>query len=334
MPTMTTKKRIFASLLGLAMYLATVSDRGAVADAIAGSWSGASTNVSFGRQTQSQQGATANSMAGQSFTINYEGSPAFDPPQYFNDTVSGSVTASAGGNPSNLLQVTASAHSDNPGTLGDWVGTNVYGNAAASWNNDAAIVSGPAGASLPGTIRLNFTLTFSGANGFGEYSTLTASYNGTKLSYFGTDDPVFHPWGINPSPSNAGAVDSSTVTGKNNYSFGYAGNTVTDTFHIDLPVSKTGISDPFSLSLQLTPFEGLISNTTTNYSGLTAGIALNSVTLPDGTPLSALGDSVAFESGLSAPVAAPEPASFLAWGLVAAIAGLAASRRFRSGHPS
>jgi hypothetical protein len=272
-------------------------------------------------------------MAGQSFTIHYEGSPAFNPPQFFNDTVSGGVTASAGGNPANLLQVTASANSNNPGTLGDGVGTNVYGNAAASWNNDAAIVSGPAGASLPGTIRLNFMLTFSGANGFGEYSTLTASYNGTKLSYVGTDDPSFHPWGINPSPSNAGAVDSSTVNGKNSFGFGFAGDSVTDTFHLDLPVSKAGISDPFSLSLQLTPFQGLISNTTTNYSGLTASLALNSVTLPDGTSLSELGDSVSFESGLSAPVAAPEPASFLAWGLVASIAGLVASRRFRSGHP-
>ena len=102
---------------------------------------------------------------------------------------------------------------------------------------------------------------------------------------------------------------------------------VKDTFHLDLPVDKSGISAPFSLSLHLAPYIGLVSNWPVRYSGLTGNLALTGVTLPDGTPLSSLGDTFSFESGLGAPAPVPEPASLAAWGMIAGAAGVAAARR-------
>jgi hypothetical protein len=294
--------------------------------AFADAWTGASASASIHSQSQSQQGATANAVASGSYTDNYLGSPAFQYPTYFQATVAGNLTASAGGDPSNLLSVTASSNSPNPGTLGDGI-RNDGGTAAASWTNDAAIVTAPVGSNLPGAIRLNFALTFTTPSD-SPYSNLTATYNGTNLSYSGMGYMYGYSMGIYPGTSNAAAVDSSTILrdadGKP--------DAIKDTFHIDLPLNMSGLSAPFSLGLQLSPFIGLLSNANVSYSGLTGNIALTSVTLPDGTPLSALGDSVSFESGLILPTAAPEPSSVLVWGL-AAVAVVTAVRRSRATSP-
>jgi len=314
-----------AALSSLIVLVAGGLDRPAFASAITGSWSGASVNVTFDTQTQSQQGAMVNASLAGSFPLNYEGEPLNLTPTFYQSTVSGSVGASAGGNPANLLSVTASSNAPDPGTLGH-SNTTGFGSAAASWTNDAATVTAAAGSNLPNAIRLDFTLTFSGGHGFGPYSTLTATYNGRQLGYWGTDSLPDYTFGVHSNPSNLGAVDSSKVITN---SAGYPG-VIQDTFHIDLPLNKSGVSSPFSLSLQLSPFMGLFSNSNVDYSGLTGNIALTGVTLTDGTPLSALGDSVSLESGLILPTAAPEPASFLVWGLTALAAGAIAVRRSRS----
>lgn len=306
-----------------------------LADPIATSWSGASASVNFGQQTQSQQGATAQASTGGSLSVNYLGVPYWVGSSYTRDddqgTVTGNLAASAGSDPAHLLQVTASSNAPDPGTLEAGAGGTVAGAASASWTNDAAIVTAPAGSSLPNTIQLNFTLTFSDPHGIGPNASLTATYNGTQLSYWGSDmtaGPAASLYGqptmgLHSEPGNA--VDSSSIVSSTNWQ-----TQLTNTFHIDLSLSQSGLSAPLSLGLQLTPTMGLYSNSPVEFSGLTANIALTSVTLPDGTPLSALGDLVSFESGLAAPTAAPEPASLLVWGLVAT-AGAAAVRRRRAG---
>jgi hypothetical protein len=322
------KDRSVVLSLGMALISASSPTRTALGSTITSSWSGASASVYFDTQNQSQQGSTANASAGGSFTLNYEGSPAFNTPQYFQSTVTGNVAAGAGGDASTLLQVSGASNAPNPGTLGYSNGTHGLGGATASWTNDAAIVTAAAGSTLPDTVRLNFTLTFTDQHGAGPEATLQATFNGTQLNYYGTDMGFYpHPseyGGIAPEPGNASAVDSSTAVVKDGWE-----TQVIETFHLNLPLNSLGVSNPFSLSLQLTPYVGLFSNSPVT-DGLSASIGLTSVTLPDGTPLSALGDSVSFESGLIAPTAAPEPASVLAWGIVTAAAGVAAIRRSRS----
>jgi hypothetical protein len=296
-----TEGSIAATLLCLAATAFGSLDRPGHAASMVGSWSGASANVSLFDQSRSQQGATAEASAGETIPIHYQGSPAFNPPQYFDSWASGNISASAGVDPAHLLQVDASASAPNPGTLGGPTPHNAIAN--ASWTDDSAIVTAPAGSSLPDAIRLNFTLTYS-VPGATPSAALTPTVDGKELDGWSTP-----------------------VTG-----YGTT-NTRTDTFHLDLPLSTSGHSDPFSLGLQLSPYVGLLSNGAYRYDGLTANLALAGVTLPDGTSLASLGDSVSFDSGLPAPDLAPEPVpepeSLLIWGLTIAAAGATAVRRSR-----
>jgi hypothetical protein len=299
-----------ATIIGAGM------DRTARASGLTGTWSGASANVTLFSQSQSQQGATAYASASQDLSINYAGSFASNPQIYYNASVSAGVTASAGGDPAHLLQVTASAYSPNPGTLGG--PTPHTASATASWTNDAAVVTAPAGSSLPDAIRVNFTLTFS-APWLVVPNSLTVTANGTNLSY------GINPFG-GPYTNNNGLVDSSTLVPSSDGS----PTTLKESFHLDLALSKSGISDPFNLRLQLMPPVGLFSNTGYSYTGLAGNLALTSVTLPDGTSLSSVGDSVSFESGLAWPNVVPEPSSLIVWGLIAVAIGATAVGRSRS----
>jgi hypothetical protein len=320
------KSPIAAVCLGLAVSVVLGEHALALADPIASSWSGASASVYFGSQSPSQQGATAQASAGGTLSVDFEGSSGSP----FQGNVTGSVAASAGSDPAHLLQVSGSSSAPDVGTVAHTYSgpTSGLGGASASWTNDAAIVTAPSGSALPGTIRLNFTLTFSDDHGIGPYANLTATFNGKQLSYSGSDWNYIPGglsngawYGLYPNTANAGSVDSSTVTTN-----GHWATKITDTFHIDLPLNQAGVSNPLSLGLQLSPYIGLVSNSNLN-SGLSANISLDSVTLPDGTSLSALGDSVSFESSLTPPMATPEPASLLLWGLVAAAGGATVVRR-------
>jgi len=313
-----TKRSIAASLLGLATVIGGGVDRPARASGLTGTWSGAFANVALFSQSQSQQGATANASSSQTLNINYAGSPATNPQIYYNASVYADVTASAAVDPAHFLQVTASASSPNPGTLG---GPSPHdASATASWTNDAAVVTAPAGSNMPDAIRLNFTLTFSVPQVVPSGS-LTATYNGTTLNY--ATDNVGFPYSQN---SQSGAVDSSTIVPGS----GGSPTTLKETFHTDLALNKSGVSAPLNLSLTLLPYVGLVSNFGYSYSGLTGNFALASVTLPDGASLSSLGDSVSFESGLASPNVVPEPSSLIVWGLIAIAASVTAVGRSQS----
>ena len=249
--------------------------------------------------------------------IDYPGSSVTN--TWYHEDVSGNVAASAGGDPAHLLQVNASAYSPDPGVLGG--PGSPLASATASWTNDAVTVTAPVGGTLPDAIRLNLTLTFA-APGQIPYAGLTTTYNGTTRNY-SVFKGLSGPYDIRTD--NTALVDSSTTTSNSNGSSA----TLKETFHIDLPLSKSGLSAPFSLGLQLSPSVGLVNGEGISYTGLTGNLALTGVTLPDGTSLAALGDSVSFESGLHLPGAVPEPASLLVWGLIAATAGMMAVRRAR-----
>ncbi|MCA1686522.1 MAG: hypothetical protein LC745_11225, partial [Planctomycetia bacterium] len=188
-------------------------------------------------------------------------------------------------------------------------------------------VTPPAGSNLPDAVRLNFTLTFSVPRSI-PYAGLTVNDNGTQLGYSYSDPVLYLGPGIRSDPSNGAVVDSTAV------SFDPGRNLVTlkDTFHLDLPLDRSGLSSPFNLGLHLSPFMGMTSNGSTRYSDLAANLALTGLTLTDGTPLAPTGDSVAFASGLASANPVPEPASLLAWGLIAATSGAVTVRRSRSAH--
>jgi hypothetical protein len=271
-------------------------------------------------QNSSQQGTTATASAGGTEGFDYIGS---DGVTWFHQNTTGSLSASAGSDPARLLQVTASDKSPDPGLMsspGQLSNGHLSGGvtATAGWTNDSVTVTNPSGSNLPDTIRLDFALTISNTWAM-PFGTLKATYNGTTLSY--AADGMYGSLGLRPDPSNSGKVDTSTVA---------AGTDRVDTFHIDLALDKAGHSDPFSLGLQLAPFMGLFSDSPANYKNATANLALTGITLPDGTPLSSLGDSVSFASDLTAPASVPEPQALAAWALiVASVAGFG-SRRFRS----
>jgi hypothetical protein len=160
-------------------------------------------------------------------------------------------------------------------------------------------------------IRLNFTMTFV-TPGTLPGATLTATFNGQKdvvYSSYGTSFSHVDASG-NVTNGTPASIDSTNANGGTS--------------------SSSGLSAPFNLSLALNPPVGLNRDTPTIFDGLAGNLALTSVTLPDGTILSSLGDSVSFESGLGVPDAVPEPASLLAWGL--GLAGVVAwkTRRVRS----
>lgn len=290
-------------------------NRPARASGIAGSWSGASASATFYSDSQSQQGATASATAGGTFNINLTRSP-YDLTTY-HTTASGNAWAEAGADADHLLQVTASNSAPNPGSFG-WVLSPTGASAEASWTNDAVVVTASPGSNLPDMVRLNFELTFSVPFSELPYASLRADVNGTHLSY-SYDGQLGR---ITPDANNA--VDSSTGSP---YRVGGSGGLFKDTFHLDLPLDKLGVSVPFSLGLHLWPVADVERNAPNHFAGLLGNLALTGVTLPDGSSLSSVGDTFAFESGLGAPAPVPEPASLAAWGLIAGIAGAAAARR-------
>jgi hypothetical protein len=322
--------RIFLLLLSFAVIAHGVGEPSAFGSGITNAWSGASASTTYDSQSSSQQGATASaSSSGQStLSIQPTSNPvvAQDPIPL---QTSGSVGASAGIDPAHLLQVTASANSPDPGSSYVILGSNDSATASASWSNDAVMVKAPAGSSTPDMIRLNFTMTFV-TPGTLPGATLTATFNGQKdvvYSSYGTSFSHVDASG-NVTNGTPASIDSTNANGGT--SSPYPAGGLKDSFHIDLPVSSSGLSAPFNLSLALNPPVGLNRDTPTIFDGLAGNLALTSVTLPDGTILSSLGDSVSFESGLGVPDAVPEPASLLAWGL--GLAGVVAwkTRRVRS----
>lgn len=91
----------------------------------------------------------------------------------------------------------------------------------------------------------------------------------------------------------------------------------TGTFDVKLALHPDGVSDPFSLTV--TSGQSVQPNwwTSSVNSVNSISLSLTGVTLPDGTPLSAVGYGVSFASGMILPEQpVPEPATYVVWGLL------------------
>jgi MYXO-CTERM domain-containing protein len=278
-------------------------------------WNGAAASTTVFGQDSSQQGATAAAGGSGSNNVVYYSRSL---PGQFHTVVTGSASASATGLPDQLLSVQSHFYSPNPGTLGyhDGVGG---ASASASWTKDAVIVTPPVGGTMPDSVRLQFALTFSPPNG--DYDNVgsgrSISLTANNQSYSVTASPA--PWNSYGTVLSTSGFDSVTAAAGGNPSIG--------AFHLDLPLSASGVSDPFGLKLD-TGVGGVMESNASVWLDESATLALTDVTLPDGTSLKSLGYSVAFESGMPGfPSPVPEPAALACWGLAVLAAGWVWRRR-------
>ncbi|WP_422929273.1 hypothetical protein [Singulisphaera sp. PoT] len=317
------------------------------ASEIGESWSGASTATSFSsyqiNKSDSQQGTTASSsVSSQDPTpLTNVANPNLPYGYVRSVPTSWKIEASSSADPAHLLHVSASLNApEYTGSLwsnGIEPPTNRT-SISASWSNDVVTVSNSSGSAPPDSIRLNFTLTYA-TPGEITPSGIRATYNGQQDSVSNTGVTGYtsqqFQHNIDGYTKLPLPIDSTTINNRDSPTF------LTDTFHVDLHLDAKGQSDPLNLKLELTPAMTLVANSEIRF-GTLAGdpvdlygnLALTSVTLPDGMPLSALGDSVTFLSGLQAPgtlaAPVPEPTTFLAWGLVLSLGGLAKASRRRA----
>jgi hypothetical protein len=268
-------------------------------------WSGASASVQVFGPPSTQSGSTASVSSQDTIPYSYWG-PSYNY-HLFTLNVNGSADAAATGYADNMLRAGATFAAPNPGTLGN-PPDQLTVQSTASWTNDSLAIHG---ASIPNTVRLNFTVDFNAA-----YSSLGIS-NGTVIVTANHQTSTFIPF-YTQQPKTQG-FDSITEGPSNNHT--PYGRHFEGLLHLDLPLSSLGISDPFQLSLQVTPVTGLGSNYEV-ISGISgdAILSLNSITTTDGKLLSDLGDTVTFASGMAAPV--PEPSSFLVMGGLLLAAGV------------
>jgi hypothetical protein len=339
------KGRRFVTLaLGFAMGVPVLGPA-ARGDAM-GPWNGASASTTVFDQSASQQGATAEASSSKTQIIDYM--------DYFggsdSDGVSGSASASATGQPDRLLSVQSQYEAGDPGTPA--VTPTFQGPgpvmASASWTNDAVILTPPVGGTLPDSVRLQFALTVTplipdNSNLYGGpffslpiESLNTVQVRANNQSYTVGQSNVEGPWMTSPPVGNgsSSAFDSVTTFPPSLIAFPDPRDNryqTIGTFHLDLPLSASGVSAPFNLMLALPLTTGVFPM----YSILeaqSAVLALTDVTLPDGTALISKGYGVTFESGMPSPV--PEPTSLACWGLVASAAGWVGRRRLRTNQSS
>ncbi len=271
-------------------------------------WSGASAQAGSDRETGATASASDLSTKQVEFSSGYSG-----PGGGYFTTESEDATAVAGGSPEALLQIGTRALVEATGFAMDGVYSGTV-TASAGWADDAVQITTPAGLPMPESIRLQFRYNFnpednssySSARGYFYYGYSRLQMNDKILKVSGTnsDSPGYEPeW-----------FDSVTEI------YG----TAVGTLHLDLSVDESGLSDPFSLSLEAQ--SSAFSNSGTGLFNYHSNrLSLTGVTLTDGRSLGALGYGVSFISGLPSPEPVPEPASVALWSIVA-IAGVAVAR--------
>ena len=293
--------------------------------AVSNSWQGTSASVNAGGNQATDAGATASASTAGSYTLSSESAsnPWLNP---ISIPINSGGSASTSGNPDNLLMASTYLKYGPTGRVGAFLGPDNPIQATASWNNDSLIVHAPPGASLPDSVQLQFKVNLvpGWTNASSQNGNLSIGINGinTNLTPVGAWG---QPLGVAGGGGDLGGVKLQPVD--------FLGGHQTGTLNITLALHPNGVSDPFSLSVSSIgsswPLVFTISNSSYNSS---IGLSLTGVTLPDGTPLSAVGYSASFASGMALPV--PEPATFVVWGLLAVAAFTLRHRVLtnRSGH--
>ncbi len=276
------------------------------------SGTGASAYVVVLGQDDNQDGSIPASLSN-SATVKYTIYP-FTPGGSSYVTATASASATPGS--TNLLQIQnyLSATAAQGQVVGAY-STPPESQALASWGNVAATVQAPIGSPLPSSIQLDFRINYqnpdpttfnaSGTpnNGLGwPANPLSLTVNGYPIYLTGAGTPL-----------QAGEQPVQTLPN----------GMLSGTFHLDLPLSSSGTSSLFSISLgsDLAALGQTLSDTKT--------LSLLGIYLPDGTPISA-DYNVSFDSGQPTPLpppSVPEPTPLAVWGLLTGIGALIVHRR-------
>ncbi len=280
------------------------------ADAI-DSWQGASASVNAGGNQATNAGATASASTGGTYTLSSAWAVGPGPSNQLSIPITSGGSASASGNPDNLLTASTNLKYLPTGELSAPItGPDNPLQATASWNNDSLIVHAPPGASLPDSVQLQFKVNLAPGltNGYPyqQNGNLSIGINGV------TTNLTPGAWGQTLG-GNVGGVNLQPSSPDYHQ---------TGTFNITLALHPNGVSDPFSLSVSsIGSSWPLVSAMYTSSFSSSISLSLTGVTLPDGTPLTASGDTVSFASGMTLPEqSVPEPATVVVWGLLAAAA--------------
>jgi hypothetical protein len=316
---MTIPRRVVCVISTVAALAGFFPGAGARADALSSPWGGASADTTVFDHTDSHSGPTAGASGSDTRAVTYEGRTYTNSgvPLQYQVTVNGSAHASATGEAANLLNVQTHYYGPNPGSLGYVQEIPGPVNATARWTNDVLTVTPPPGATTPDAVRLDLALKFTtppNPNYDPSFGSMTVTADGRQIT-------ITPPIGWYGLPYYPKAFDSLTTS---------ADGMSVGTFHLDLPLDRSGASAPFQLALSSNPNARLQSNAGA-YVDQSASLSLQAVTLPDGTPLASKGYGVSFASGmLGTPSTVPEPAPLACWGLAsgaAALLGLARRRR-------
>lgn len=229
------------------------------------------------------------------------------------------VDASASATPgaSTLLQLRLSLSAPDIGTISAGNDPVVSSDAGAQWGNVTTTVQAPSGSQMPSSIRLEFQVNYPAADlNLYQGAGLRSAY----LSFTGA--PMV------PLPAAGTAIESGEQAAQVQ-----PNGTLAASFHMDVPLSPSGVStSPFSVLLSDWISE-LSSNRTTSINDALS-VSLKGIYLPDGTSLTADGYSVTFDSAagpirLLPETATPEPATWAAWSVIAT-AGALMLRRHRA----
>lgn len=295
-------------------------------------WSGASASARVfvpSSASSTQSGATASASSANTMDVSYE--PRMRPWLTFSVPVTGSASAQATGRADGLLRVDADYSAPNPGSspfIPD--GTTQPVEAAANWSGDRVLIHSSTGSGLPTMVRLNVAVDFAagsyvdfsgGALTFGQVGVTANSLSATITGGFNSSNGRFG--------TTSGSLAFDTASPAGSFYTDASGRQYHETFHLDLPVSASGVSNPFSLGLSASPLSELVSNARLFSEIKDATLSLTSITTTDGRLLSDLGDSVTFTSGMLAPGVQPMPIPEPSSVVIMLIAAVGLSRCFR-----
>jgi hypothetical protein len=273
------------------------------------SGNGAGASIITLGQTAYQSASTA-AIVSATTPVSYTNYDSNNNPSPGSVTVTTDASASATPGAANLLQLQTSFSAPNPGNFAGPTSPFTGILESASWGNVTTTVQAPAGSPLPSSIQLEFQVNYAPAD--------ADTYNGLRSAYIGlTGAPLLL---LPPAGQAIQNAEQPAQTQPN--------GSLTADFHLHVPLSASGVStNTFSVMLAAT-FPGITSNTATSINDAMS-VSLKGVYLPDGTPVSADGYNVSFNS-VAGPFElepVPEPAMWTVWGAITAVGALMLRRR-------
>jgi hypothetical protein len=299
-------------------------------------WEGAKAEVYASGDQESNQGPVAEAEASGETQILYTSPNVNYQPDAYSVKAKSSAKAEALGTPDALLRVNIEHHVDNPGTRPTMSHSDVSPSASAeaSWTGDRIHIERNDKGTLPDSVRLGVTLKLDNVWGSNSlYDSIRGGSVDLKLGdrsiHLNDSNFLSRPEPQNPDVSSwllKQGFDSATKVPNT--------NTIQAQTFVDLPIDDQGWSKAIDLSLKSTALMSLMSNQPIDVKHTDFTLALNNLSLSDGTPISDAGYSATFDSGFSfsrlgTPNTVPEPTSLAAWFAVVGSAGWLSRKRAR-----